>query len=100
MNPSPIQRKPHVISLSQRLRNGETLLSTMVTLGSPETVEILAMTGFDWLFLDGEHAPLEPAEIKTIRDPVFRFQTPWLPQHLRPLEFRPNRRQTNRAGTG
>jgi 2-keto-3-deoxy-L-rhamnonate aldolase RhmA len=31
----------------------------MVTLGSPEVVELLASVGFDWLFLDAEHGPLE-----------------------------------------
>jgi 2-keto-3-deoxy-L-rhamnonate aldolase RhmA len=31
----------------------------MVTLGSPEVAELLASVGFDWLFLDAEHGPLE-----------------------------------------
>lgn len=38
-----------------RLVNGELLLGTMVTLSSPEVVEILAGIGFDWLFIDAEH---------------------------------------------
>jgi len=36
----------------------------MVSLGSPEIVEILAAVGFDWLFLDAEHAPLESLTIQ------------------------------------
>ena len=43
----------------QRLRSGELLVGTMVTLGSPEVAEILASVGFDWLFLDAEHGPFE-----------------------------------------
>lgn len=46
-----------------RLRSGEKLLGTMVTLASPATAEILADIGFDWLFVDGEHGPLETGEI-------------------------------------
>jgi 4-hydroxy-2-oxoheptanedioate aldolase len=46
-----------------RLRAGETLLGSMVTLPSAAIAEILAEVGFDWLFIDGEHGPLETAEI-------------------------------------
>lgn len=46
-----------------RLIRGEKLLGTMVTLGSPTTAEILAEIGFDWLFVDGEHGPLETGEL-------------------------------------
>jgi 2-keto-3-deoxy-L-rhamnonate aldolase RhmA len=42
----------------QRLLGGERLVGTMVTLDSPEVVEILVLVGFDWLFFDAEHAPL------------------------------------------
>jgi len=43
----------------QRLKQGDLLLGTLVSLNSPEVVELLAAAGFDWLFLDAEHAPLE-----------------------------------------
>lgn len=42
-----------------RLKNGEQLLGTLVTLASPEVVEILVNAGFDWLFIDCEHAPFD-----------------------------------------
>ena len=45
---------------------GETLLGSMVTLPSPAVAEILAEVGFDWLFIDGEHGPLETAEVLAI----------------------------------
>ncbi len=43
----------------QRLKNRETLFGTLVTLGIPEIAEVLSGAGFDWLFLDAEHAPLD-----------------------------------------
>lgn len=53
-----------------RLKAGETLLGTMVTLTTPSTAEILAGIGFDWLFVDGEHGPLETGEILSILQAV------------------------------
>jgi 2-keto-3-deoxy-L-rhamnonate aldolase RhmA len=46
-----------------RLRNGEKLYGTMVTLPSAATAEVLAALGFDWLFIDAEHGPLETREL-------------------------------------
>ncbi|MDB5335657.1 MAG: 2,4-dihydroxyhept-2-ene,7-dioic acid aldolase [Planctomycetaceae bacterium] len=46
-----------------RLKRGEKLLGTMVTLASPVAAEILASVGFDWLFVDGEHGPLDCGDI-------------------------------------
>ncbi|HAY81866.1 MAG TPA: 2,4-dihydroxyhept-2-ene-1,7-dioic acid aldolase [Planctomycetaceae bacterium] len=53
-----------------RLRAHEKLLGTMVTLPSLATAEILADAGFDWLFIDGEHGPLETPEILGILQAV------------------------------
>jgi 2-keto-3-deoxy-L-rhamnonate aldolase RhmA len=49
-----------------RLKRGDRLLGTMVTLPCAATAEILAGLGFDWLFVDGEHGPLEIAELTAI----------------------------------
>ncbi len=46
------------MSFRQRLRQKELLLGTMLTISSPEVAEMVAKCGFDWLFMDGEHAPL------------------------------------------
>ena len=46
-----------------RLKRGEKLLGTMVTLASPVAAEILSGVGFDWLFVDGEHGPLDSGDI-------------------------------------
>jgi 2-keto-3-deoxy-L-rhamnonate aldolase RhmA len=49
-----------------RLRSREMLLGTMVTLPTPAVAEIFAALGFDWLFVDGEHGPLETSELGAI----------------------------------
>lgn len=53
-----------------RLRGGEKLLGTMVTLASGASAEVLASLGFDWLFVDGEHGPLEARELTEILQAV------------------------------
>jgi len=47
----------------ERLVAGERLIGTILSLPSPEVTEILAAAGFDWLFLDTEHAPLGPRTV-------------------------------------
>jgi len=44
----------------KRLLNGEVLVGSMVTIASPEIAEIMAGVGFDWLFIDSEHSPINP----------------------------------------
>lgn len=43
--------------LRRRLLQGETLIGCWSALGSPITTEVLGLAGFDWILLDGEHAP-------------------------------------------
>ena len=57
-------------NFNQRLKGGETLLGTMVTIGAAEVAEILVGIGFDWLFVDGEHGPIEVAELQRILQAV------------------------------
>ena len=57
-------------SFRTRLRSGERLLGTMVTLPTASTAEILADAGFDWLFIDGEHGPLDTSDILGILQAV------------------------------
>lgn len=45
------------MDLKKRLKKGETLLGTLLSLPSPEIAEIMSMVGFDWLFVDLEHGP-------------------------------------------
>jgi 2-dehydro-3-deoxyglucarate aldolase len=57
-------------SFRSRLVSGETLIGAMVTLPTAATAEILVDVGFDWLFIDGEHGPLETGDILSILQAV------------------------------
>lgn len=54
----------------QVLASGKLLIGTLVTLEAPAVAERLAEAGFDWLFLDGEHAPLDSARMQAILQAV------------------------------
>ncbi|HMV32084.1 MAG TPA: aldolase/citrate lyase family protein [Gemmatimonadales bacterium] len=43
-----------------RLRRGERLCGTLLSIGAPEVADLLAGAGFDWIFLDAEHGALDP----------------------------------------
>lgn len=45
-------------SLKDALRESKPLIGTLVTTASPEVAEVLALAGFDWLFIDLEHGSL------------------------------------------
>lgn len=47
-----------------RLRRRERLVGTIASLASPEVTEILAASGYDWLFLETEHAPVGPLDLQ------------------------------------
>jgi len=53
-------------SFAQRLRAGELLIGTMITLPSPEITEILTQTGYDWLFIDAEHGAFNPQQTQSM----------------------------------
>lgn len=50
----------------QQLRSMQTLWGTLVSLPVPEVTEILVDSGYDWLFIDMEHAPLEVKDVQRI----------------------------------
>ncbi|MCK4726790.1 MAG: hypothetical protein KAT29_13350 [Anaerolineales bacterium] len=43
----------------QRLKSGVHLIGTMISLPSLEVVEIMTRAGFEWLFIDAEHAQFD-----------------------------------------
>jgi 2-keto-3-deoxy-L-rhamnonate aldolase RhmA len=45
------------LDFKTRLKRREVLLGPIVTLGSTEVAEILSKAGFDWLWIEMEHAP-------------------------------------------
>jgi 2-dehydro-3-deoxyglucarate aldolase/4-hydroxy-2-oxoheptanedioate aldolase len=54
----------------ERVKNGNLLLGTILTLPSPETAELLSMAGFDWLFVDMEHTSLGVKDVQRILQAV------------------------------
>lgn len=44
--------------LKEKLQKGQDVIGTFVSLGHPDVTEMLSRIGFDWLLVDGEHAPL------------------------------------------
>lgn len=53
-------------SFRQKLKNGDRLIGTVISMATPQVSELLAQAGFDWLFIDGEHAPLNDADIQLL----------------------------------
>lgn len=49
-----------------RLAAGELLVGPIVTLPAPEVAELLAGLGFDWLFVDMEHSPLDVGDVQAL----------------------------------
>ena len=44
--------------LKEKLKKGQPVIGTFVSLGHPDVTESLSRLGFDFLILDGEHAPM------------------------------------------
>lgn len=47
---------------AKKLRHGDTLIGTLVSLHNTDIVELLAACGYDWLFIDAEHGPFMPGD--------------------------------------
>jgi len=54
-----------MLSLKEKLRQ-QACIGTLLGIDSPDVAEILALAGFDWLFVDLEHSTLSPAMLKDI----------------------------------
>ncbi|MCA9928778.1 MAG: hypothetical protein KC419_09885 [Anaerolineales bacterium] len=54
------------LSFREKLIHQEQLVGTIVTLPAPAVAELLSQIGFDWLFIDAEHAPLSPADVQIL----------------------------------
>ena len=46
------------IGLKERIRQGETLIGSLVTIPSLDVADILSRVGFDYLWIETEHAPM------------------------------------------
>jgi len=47
------------VPFKARIRTGPAPIGTLLTLPSPEVAEALSLAGFDWLFFDMEHGPID-----------------------------------------
>ncbi len=54
------------LSFREELLSGKTMIGTIVTQPNPAVAEILADVGFDWLWIDAEHSPMEMGEVQGI----------------------------------
>lgn len=57
-------------SFLTRLKKGELLLGTILTLPSPEVAELLSLSGLDWLFVDMEHTAIDIQDVQRILQAV------------------------------
>ena len=53
-------------NFAENLRNGDLLIGTLLSLPSPEVAEMMANTGFDWLFIDAEHGAFNPQQAQSM----------------------------------
>jgi len=53
-------------NFADRLRAGEVLIGTLVSLPSPEICELLSHVGYDWLFIDAEHGAFNPQQAQSM----------------------------------
>ncbi len=53
-------------SFADRVRAGEILMGTLVSLPSAEICELLTHVGYDWLFIDAEHGAFNPQQAQSM----------------------------------
>jgi len=57
---------PTPVSFRARLRAGEPLVGSIVTMPLASVAEIVADAGFDWLWIDMEHGPLDLLHVEAM----------------------------------
>jgi 4-hydroxy-2-oxoheptanedioate aldolase len=50
--------------VKEKLQNGEKVIGCCVGFNSPTIVEILGISGFDFVVIDNEHGPFSPAKVE------------------------------------
>ena len=56
--------------VKEKLKRGKIAIGAAITIPHPDIAEMIANLGFDWLFIDMEHAPLEVKDVQTILQAV------------------------------
>lgn len=46
-------------TLKAKIRSGKTVFGVMMNIASPALVELIGHLGFDWVFIDAEHGPMD-----------------------------------------
>ncbi|BBO68536.1 2,4-dihydroxyhept-2-ene-1,7-dioic acid aldolase [Desulfosarcina alkanivorans] len=54
------------MAFRKRLLRGDQLAGTIISMPCPQMAELLSGSGFDWLFIDGEHGPLSTGDIQLL----------------------------------
>ena len=70
--------------IKRRLRSGDTLIGSVLSLPSPDVAEIVARGGFDWLWIDTEHTPTSEEACQRILQAI----DPWCAGLVRVAENR------------
>ena len=50
------------LSFRKRLQTGDVLIGALLQMPLPEVAECFVHAGYDWLFIDLEHSPMDPRE--------------------------------------
>ena len=54
------------MNLKQKLKNNELTIGSWIMMGSPISVEVMALAGFEWLVIDIEHTAIDMAMAQTL----------------------------------
>jgi 2-dehydro-3-deoxyglucarate aldolase/4-hydroxy-2-oxoheptanedioate aldolase len=54
------------VNLRERLQSAEPIIGSIVSVDSPDVAEVMSLVGFDYLWIEAEHAPLGFAEVQTL----------------------------------
>lgn len=54
------------MSLKDRIRQGELLIGSLVTVPSLDVAEVMARVGFDYLWIEAEHAPMDFVHVQSL----------------------------------
>ncbi len=57
-------------TVKKKLARNELTLGTWITINNPDVAEIIALSGFDWMILDMEHAPVDISGISNMAQAV------------------------------
>ena len=54
------------MSLKQKLKNNELTIGSWIMMGTPMSVEVMALAGFEWLVIDIEHTSISLETVQTL----------------------------------